>query len=436
MSTQKIVWGAIIAAIILLSFSSAPPIGRTGAPDQGSCADSGCHEMSDTDINGEITLLGLPESYQTDSIYSLILQLSATAGSPRSAGFQMTALRPNNNGIGTFRNAGEQVTIVSTSRERAFAQHSPVKDFDGESSLSYEVEWVAPDSSEIDSVIFYIATNFVNGDGGRNGDKVILHQVVTIPDTSSTAVDMDNDGYDSTVDCDDTDPTINPDATEIANNNIDENCDGIAEMIDMDNDGWNSDLDCDDTDPTINPNAMEILDNDIDENCDGRIEQSPDSTLSIAGLIANAGGVGIQNVDIILLPSGDTIKSDAFGLFDITDIDTEVTEIQFSKRNNPGNGVSSLDLINMTNHILGRNIIDDQDVLLAADVNQDSRISSQDIVISTNVILGRNEDFAGIPSWIFAPESISLSDTTLNLQNIRIKGLKIGDLTGDADPKQ
>jgi hypothetical protein len=71
-----------------------------------------------------------------------------------------------------------------------------------------------------------------------------------------------------TLDCDDTDPTVFPGATEVCNA-IDDDCDTtVDEGFDVDSDGFTSCAgDCDDTDPTIFPGAPELCDG-LDNDCD------------------------------------------------------------------------------------------------------------------------------------------------------------------------
>lgn len=70
-------------------------------------------------------------------------------------------------------------------------------------------------------------------------------------------------------DCDDTNSAINPGATEITNNGIDENCSGMADDTDVDQDGYGIGDDCNDNNPLAYPGAPEILNNGADENCNG-----------------------------------------------------------------------------------------------------------------------------------------------------------------------
>jgi hypothetical protein len=90
--------------------------------------------------------------------------------------------------------------------------------------------------------------------------------------------DADGDGFKTDLDCDDSDAGISPDATEIPDNDVDENCDRIkAYTTDKDGDGYDKQgvpgseppYDCNDNNAGINPAANEILDNEVDENCDG-----------------------------------------------------------------------------------------------------------------------------------------------------------------------
>lgn len=92
--------------------------------------------------------------------------------------------------------------------------------------------------------------------------------------------DNDGDGYAVTggacgpVDCNDGNPFINPGASDIANNGIDENCDGVdtvnGSLLDRDGDGFTPAAgDCNDNNPAVHPLAVDIANNGIDENCDG-----------------------------------------------------------------------------------------------------------------------------------------------------------------------
>ena len=255
----------IISAFIIISFSSNPRDASTGAPGESTCASSGCHSNQSATIDGNLVLSGLPEILDADLTYTLTFSMVTTAGSPVKGGFQMTALS-DGNAAGTFTNAGTSSTITETAGGRVYVEHDGgAANFEGD-TLKYTVDWTAPSDVSEKDVTFYLAGIFADGNGSNANDKFVMDSVAA---TGVIFLDEDGDGFTTENDCDDMNPDINPDAEEIPNNDIDENCDDVIQVIDVDLDGYNSDEDCNDMNEAINPDAIDIPDNGIDEDCSG-----------------------------------------------------------------------------------------------------------------------------------------------------------------------
>ncbi len=115
------------------------------------------------------------------------------------------------------------------------------------------------------------------------------------------------------------------------------------------------------------------------------------------------------------------------------------------------NGINSLDLVYINNHILGKSVIISPYKLLAADVNNDKKISTADVIAIKKLILHVTEKFENKKSWFFLPKDKTFTNPqnpfndietdTWNLGKINkdlkldFLGIKTGDVNGDVQPK-
>ena len=143
--------------------------------------------------------------------------------------------------------------------------------------------------------------NWIDTNAGGGFTCALTNIIYTAP---SGDPDNDGDGFNASADCNDNDPAINPNATEICDG-IDNDCDGLIDegitfttyYADADGDGFGDpsvslstcdgapqgyvtdNSDCFDNGigaETANPNATEIPGDLIDNDCDGEIDEDDD----------------------------------------------------------------------------------------------------------------------------------------------------------------
>ena len=106
----------------------------------------------------------------------------------------------------------------------------------------------------------------------------------------------------------------------------------------------------------------------------------------------------------------------------------------------PLNGVSTLDLVLISKHILGTQVINNPLSLAAADVNDNGIVSVSDLVELRQMILGIRKDFKNNKSWrIYSNNKGSLlKDGKFSIliqkdELLSFSPVKIGDINDNAD---
>lgn len=145
----------------------------------------------------------------------------------------------------------------------------------------------------------------------------------------------------------------------------------------------------------------------------GEIDQCPiPGAVSIAGAIETEEGVAVNEVEVNLSGNASAMKmTGSAGGYSFVSLaqgyDYTVTP---AKDNAPLNGVSTLDLVLISKHILGVELLDSPYKLIAADVNNSGSITTFDMIALRKVILNVESDFASNTSWRFVPADYTFAD--------------------------
>lgn len=166
----------IVTSVLLLSFSSSPPLGRTGAPGEGLC--SQCHSTAPNFI-GTLEISGVPATVLPETTYPISIIITRDDSIPLKAGFQLVALNGNDFNIGTLNNGGSNVGFAS-SGVRNYAQHQNAKSFVvDQDTIIYTFDWTAPAIAGSNTITFYAASVLANGNGSSYNDRVLTQTVST-----------------------------------------------------------------------------------------------------------------------------------------------------------------------------------------------------------------------------------------------------------------
>ena len=114
------------------------------------------------------------------------------------------------------------------------------------------------------------------------------------------------------------------------------------------------------------------------------------------------------------------------------------------------NGVSTFDIVKISQHILGVELLNSPYKIIAADVNNSESITTLDLIQLRKLILSIDNEFPNNKSWRFIdanykfpsadpfatpfPEVINLNNLTVDELEANFVALKVGDVTGDANP--
>ena len=170
---------------------------------------------------------------------------------------------------------------------------------------------------------------------------------------------------------------------------------------------------------------------------------------SLAGLISTEINEQVANVRITgeSASGAHTVFSKIDGTFQLNYVGGPMVKVVPEKDTDHRNGISTLDLVRLQKHILGRKLLASPYKLIAADANRDGKINPIDLIQLRRLIIQKDERLLENTSWRFVdasyqfarPEhaqsedfrSYTMAKTDKDDAEIRFVGIKVGDLDGN-----
>jgi len=173
--------------------------------------------------------------------------------------------------------------------------------------------------------------------------------------------------------------------------------------------------------------------------------------VAVGGAIANESNASVSGVTVNLSgQSTGTVTTNNSGSYNFASIPAgnDIT-VAPQKDDNPLNGVTTFDLVLISKHILGAQLLDSPFKMIAADANKSNSITTFDLVEIRKLILQIIPAFSNNTSWRFVKKSysfpnpsnpfaeqfaevVNINDVASNVLNADFVAVKIGDVNGSA----
>ena len=169
-----------------------------------------------------------------------------------------------------------------------------------------------------------------------------------------------------------------------------------------------------------------------------------DISSAVRGSIATELNDEIEKVEVTAtLENGQELNgvTDVAGAYAIaTNVVGQKVTITPVKNIGYDNGVSTLDLVKIQKHILGKSLLESDLRKVAADVNNDGKITALDLLDIRKLILGKTDAFEKVGSWKFfngiTNEENYVVENIAGIMDIDWTGVKMGDVDYSNDPSQ